>query len=116
MPLINYAEVRQRISLERVLFLLGYNSLRKQGGHHYGRCPLGCSSDRRVCSFDLERGLWRCHKCQEGGNQLDLYAHRKSAYLYSAALLLCEAAGIPVPWLLQSGKSLADLERPFSDN
>lgn len=101
MPLIDFAEVRKLVSLETVMELLGLGTPQKMGRNSYGRCPLGCSSHPRCCSFDFQRGLWNCWKCHQGGDQLNLYAARLSTTVYTAALELCQRAGIQPPAVAQ---------------
>ena len=103
MPCLDYGRIREAISLQRVLELIGYRWLRKNGTQHCGRCPLQCGVRPRACSFYLKRNLWYCHKCSRGGNQLDLFAAVYRLSLYPAAVKLCAMAGIDPP--LKTGDS-----------
>lgn len=104
MPLIDYAQARERVSLYDVLTLLGYPPLRKFAGQTYGFCPLGCKGRPRCCSFNLDKHLWHCHQCGKGGNQLDLYAERRGMTLFQGTVCLFRQMGIPVPWFYQPGE------------
>lgn len=108
MPMIDFAEVRRLISLSDVLNLLGIRPACRGGPRAYGPCPLRCAASdalppgsryrQRCCSYDLDRGFWRCHRCGHGGNQLDLYAQVYGITTYNAAMRLCAALLTSTPW------------------
>jgi len=96
-PFIDYAKVREMVSLEQVLSLIQYRFLVKTKWRSYGQCPLKCSTGSRRGSFYLAKNLWFCHACKRGGNQLDLYAAYTQQELYYATVQLCNRLGIIPP-------------------
>jgi len=97
-PLIDLKAVKAMVRLDEVLDLLRYQCVRRSLGKGYGLCPLKCGERPRACALDFESGVWFCHACQRGGNVLDLYALAKGINVYAAALELCQALGILVPF------------------
>src|SRR5262245_13749307 len=106
MHYIDFRELRKAVPLARVLAVLGYEGLRGQGAQRYGPCPLGCNMHVRCASFNLDEGLWHCHACRRGGNQLDLYMFCEQVPLYYAAIQLCKVSGVPVPFHNDTGAAL----------
>ena len=100
MPMIDFAAVRQQVDILRVLTLTGRRWPRAMGRQSYGLCPLGCSSHPRVCSYELGRNVFHCHKCHHKGDVIDLYALITSKDVHSAAMELCQKLGIDVPWIV----------------
>lgn len=97
--MIDYAKVRERIHIMHVLALLGDFFIRGNAPNWYGRCPLGCCKHPRCCSYEMVKSLWNCHKCGEGGNQLDLFVRVSGMSLYDAARWLCIFYDQEVPYL-----------------
>ena len=85
-PYIDFGKIREQISLEEVLRLIGYTFLVKTKWRCYGRCPLHCCAASRAASFYLPKNLWFCHRCKQGGNQLDLYLRVRNMNEYDAVL------------------------------
>lgn len=100
MAKISYAVVRQLVSMQRVLDLIGYAWLFTYGRNVRGSCPFKCCFNNRIAAFGLDRGWWRCFHCQRHGNQLDLYREVRGLSLYPAAVELCERAGVAVPYIV----------------
>lgn len=99
MSMIDFRAVRQQIGILRVLTLLGIRWPRKSGRYNVGWCPLGCCSSPRAASYLIERNYWRCYRCQQKGNALELYGFIRGLDVYKAALELCEKTGVDVPYL-----------------
>ena len=78
MSQIDYLAIRGRISIGRVLELLGYQPLSQRGPQWRGPCPICCGGDvtanPRCFSVHVGRDLFRCFRCGRAGNQLDLWA------------------------------------------
>ena len=106
MPAIDYAAIRRRIAIRRVLELIAYQPTSMRGDQWRGPCPLdyhASAGDRDRCfSVNLARNIFRCFRCQSSGNQLDLWAASTRQPLYSASIDLCQRVGIEVPTLSQS--------------
>lgn len=92
---IDYAYLREQITLEQVLRHLGYlDRLRGRGAQRYGPCPFHTASRKASRSFcvNLKKHVFRCCQatCDVHGNALDLWAIARSLPLYEAALDLAE--------------------------
>lgn len=126
---VDFRELRQSLSIERVL--TGYRvPLKRVGGHQLrGPCPLpthGSERSRKSFSVDTAKNVWACHSasCCEaregrvGGNVLDLVACLEGCSLRQAALRLQEewrGAGRAVgePQRASKGSSTSrDADRP----
>lgn len=92
---IDYAYLREQITLEQVLSHLGYlDRLSGRGAQLYGPCPFHTASRKTSRSFsvNLKKQVFRCcqPQCDVHGNALDLWAVARSLSLYQAALDLAE--------------------------
>lgn len=87
---INFAEIRQRVSLEDVIFTLyGITNLKRDGEKLVGPCPVHGGDSTRAFHADLGKSVWHCFsKCQGGGNQLDFVAKKEGINIREAALKL----------------------------
>jgi len=101
MPGVDFNVVRQRISMAEVLRLLGYRATRVRGESLRGPCPIHGSGGRPSRSFSVNVGLGRyqCFRCGSRGNALELWAAVRGISVYDAAIELCEALRIEVPWI-----------------
>ncbi len=104
MPGVDYAAVRRAIPMSRVLDLLDFVAVRRNGNQVRGPCPVHRSSSLQSRSFsaNLATNAFRCFTCGAAGNQLDLWQHVQGLMLFDAAVDLCQRAQLPVPWLEQS--------------
>jgi hypothetical protein len=97
---LDYAAIRQRVPIRCVLLLLTYEPTCRRGHQWRGPCPLpGCypsadTSKERCFSINVQRHLFRCFRCGQSGNQLDLWAHATGLSLYPATLDLCHRLSI----------------------
>jgi hypothetical protein len=94
-PQVDFAFVRQQITMEQVLRHLGYfEPLRGRGQQRRGPCPVhGQASDtKRTFSVHLGKNVCQCFQaeCAVQGNVLDLWAAIHRLPLYEAALHLAE--------------------------
>jgi len=99
-PRVDFAFLRQQISLEQVLAHLGLlDQLRGSGPQRRGCCPVHSHpADReRTFSVHLGKNAFRCFQkdCGVQGNALDLWAALHRLPLYDAALHLAETFGLP---------------------
>src|ERR1017187_4837759 len=101
MPGIDFDKLREQIPMKQVLDLLGFRPTQRRGDQWYGACPLhDCRSERpRYFSVNVATGRYCCHRCQSQGHQLQLWAAATKLSLYQAALDLCRALGMEVPWI-----------------
>jgi transposase len=97
-PRVDYAFLREQISMERVLAHLGLlERLRGGGPQRRGPCPLhGHPAAERTFSVHLGKNIFRCFhaECAARGNALDLWAAVHRLPLYDAALHLAETFGL----------------------
>ena len=109
---IDYAAVRQRIAIRRILQLIQYRPTVIRGDQWRGPCPItdhASVQDRERCfSVNLSRNVFRCFHCERSGNQLDLWAAITEQPLYSAAIDLCHQIGVEVPHIPPSRNSKSD--------
>jgi hypothetical protein len=91
---IDYAFLREQITLEQVLSRLGYlERLSGRGAQRYGPCPFHTAKrENRSFSVNLKKHVFRCchPTCHVQGNALDLWALAHHLPLYEAALHLAE--------------------------
>ena len=101
MPGVDFNLVRQRISMAEVLRLLEFQPTSVRGDAWRGPCPIHGSSHPRSRSFsvNLRLGRYRCFRCNSRGNALELWASVQGIGVYGAAVGMCEALGIEVPWI-----------------
>ncbi len=101
MPGVDFDLVRERASLGDVLRLLQFRAVSVRGDCLRGPCPVHRSTNPRSRSFsaDLRLGRYKCFGCGSGGNALELWAAVHRTGVYEAAIALCEAMQIEVPWI-----------------
>src|SRR5262249_8834887 len=97
-PRVDYAFLREQISMERVLAHLGLLERLRGGQQRRGPCPLHShpAAAERTFSVHLSKGAFRCFhaECAARGNALDLWAAVHRLPLYDAALHLAETFGL----------------------
>jgi transposase len=99
-PKIDFAFLRQQVSMEQVLEHLGLlGALRGRGPQRRGRCPLHSDPSDRQATFSvhLGRNIFQCFHadCGVHGNVLDFWAAVQHLPLYEAALHLAETFHLP---------------------
>jgi transposase len=98
-PRVDYAFLREQISMEQVLAHLGLLArLRGRGQQRRGPCPLHshAGAAERTFSVNLTKNIFRCFhaECGVQGNVLDLWGAVHRLPLYEAALHLAETFGL----------------------
>jgi CHC2 zinc finger len=101
MPGIDFKQVREEISMQQVLKLVGFEPTQRRGDQWYGACPLhGSSSTRPRCfSVNVRSGHYCCHQCQSSGDQLHLWGAVNALSDYDATIHLCHMLSHPIPWI-----------------
>jgi DNA primase len=101
MPGIDFDQLRNEITMEQVLDLVGFEPTSRNGSQWYGYCPLhDCTSEgRRSFSVNVSMRVYCCHKCQSKGSQIQLWATVTDKPLYPATIDLCRLLGREVPWI-----------------
>jgi DNA primase len=87
---VNFAEIRDKVSLEDVLFrYYRIETLTRDGTKAIGPCPVHGGDSPRAFHAALERNIWHCFsRCRGGGNQLDFVARKEGISIREAALRL----------------------------
>jgi DNA primase len=100
-PGIDFDRLRDEITMEQVLYLVGFEPASRNGDQWYGCCPLhDCTSEgRRAFSVNVAMRVYCCHKCQSKGSQIQLWATVTDKPLYPATIDLCRLLGREVPWI-----------------
>jgi len=101
MPGIDFKRVRQEISMEQVLKLVGFEPTQRRGHQWYGACPLHASSSPRPRCFsvNVQSGHYCCHQCHSAGDQLHLWAAVTALSVYDGTIHLCQVTCHPIPWI-----------------
>jgi hypothetical protein len=92
---IDYAFLREQITLEQILKHLGWlDRFAGRGAQRYGSCPFHAAKragSRSLC-INLKKHVFRCCNptCQAHGNALDFWANVHRLPLYEAAIQLAE--------------------------
>ena len=92
--LINYADLRRRVDMEEVLAWMNWQAQERKGESLQSRCPF-CnaanpptamnSTNGRSFVVNTTRKLFKCFRCHEGGNVLDLWTRYRKTDLNTAA-------------------------------
>jgi transposase len=98
-PQVDFAFVREQITMEQVLRHLGlFAGLRGRGQQRRGCCPVHgqAGAKERTFSVHLGKNVFQCFQAECGakGNVLDLWAAVQGLPLYEAALQLVETFGL----------------------
>jgi hypothetical protein len=99
-PKVDFAFLRQQVTLEQVLRHLGlFDTLRGRGLQRRGPCPLHGQPHNTQPTFSAHLGkhIYQCFhaECGAQGNVLDLWAAVQKLPLYEAALHLAETFHLP---------------------
>ena len=102
MPTIDFAELRRRVPIARVLALVAFRPVRRSGAELRGPCPIHrvgepARRDRRSFAANVEKNVFRCFQCGAAGNALELYAAVQRTTIYRAAVELCQQLNIELP-------------------
>ncbi len=96
-PPIDFKAVKDLVSMDDVLRLIGWKPVRREPSGLRGPCPVHQSHNPRSRSFAVCEKGYCCFGCNACGDQIDLYARVNGLGLYEGAQALCEAMGIAVP-------------------
>jgi CHC2 zinc finger len=99
-PKVDFAFLRQQVSMEQVLQQLGLShTLRGRGLQRRGPCPIHSQPNEKKATFSAHLGkhLFQCFdaECRAQGNVLDLWAAVHRLPLYEAALHLAQTFQLP---------------------
>lgn len=76
MPYIDFAAVKEAVSIEEAVRKLGLQTV-KSANQLRGVCPTCKSGDPRALAITPNKGLYFCFSAQTGGDQIALAAHIK---------------------------------------
>lgn len=102
MPTIDFAELRRRMPIARVLELVAFRPLRRAGAELRGPCPIhrAASPPSRSFAANLQKNVFHCFQCGAAGNPGapgELYAAVHRTNIYRAAVELCERLDMELP-------------------
>jgi DNA primase len=102
---VDFAAVREAISMSAVLQLPKFEPVEENGPQLRGTCPIHQSQSpgSRTFSVNLDKNAFRCFTCGAKGNQLDLWAKVHGLSLFDAAIDLCQRANVGVPAIATAG-------------
>ncbi|MEO8271090.1 MAG: transposase [Aureliella sp.] len=102
---LNFAKLREQVSMSQVLELLDWTPTRNSGGTLRGCCPMKCTEAKNDSSFAVNEAqkAFCCHRCGAQGNALDLWATSQNLTLFDATWDLIERLRLDPP-LLQTEK------------
>ena len=91
---VDFAKLKDRVSIMQIVEHYGWrDGLKKRGASYVGRCPI-CGVGKESFGVTPPRA-WKCFgDCDEGGNQLDLVAHKEGVSLKEAAVMIADWFGI----------------------
>lgn len=87
MPFIDFAALKERVSIEDAAGLLGLR-LTKSGTQLRGPCPICKTGGDRALAVTPAKNLFYCFAAQSGGDQIQLVAHVQVCKLTEAAEFL----------------------------
>ena len=93
MPWVDYRELRHRLEMEEVLTWMQWHANERRGEYLRGRCPFCGPVDTpngRSFVVHVGRKLFKCFRCNLGGNVLDLWSRYRKMELNVAAIELCK--------------------------
>ncbi len=88
MPWVDYSELRRRLDMEEVLSWMDWRANVRKGEYLRGSCPLcGESKSPRARNFvvHISRKLFKCFRCNAGGDVLVLWSKHRKTKLIEAA-------------------------------
>lgn len=113
MPAINFARLKQQITIQDVLELIGWEPIRRNGAEWRGPCPFHVSQSRnpemsRSFAVNVLKHCFHCKnsECGVHGNAFDLWIQheRYGDEVHLAAQHLCAEIGLDVPWIQLGNK------------
>jgi DNA primase len=91
---VSFSEIKNRVTLERVLRSYRVDWLRRSGPRQYrGRCPIHRGQGAEAFHANVGRGVFHCFACGAGGNVLDFVAAMEGCSIREAALRLQSTHG-----------------------
>src|SRR5437763_14669005 len=89
---VDFQELKRLVPITKVMELLNL-TLKQEGKQLRGQCPICVSKNPRAFVVTPDKGLWFCHSCTAGGDQLKLVALIRNTDIRSAAIEIQERTG-----------------------
>src|SRR5919112_120736 len=83
--------VKDAVSIE------AYASSLTELKNNRGRCPLHGGESDNAFSVRPDKGKWKCFRCDDGGDLIDLAVRVEGCSKWDATLLLAERFGVELP-------------------
>jgi transposase len=98
---LNFAQLRQRVTITQVLEHLGWQPRWSRGPQRRGCCPLheAADAESRCFAVHTEKDAYCCHRCGSEGNALDLWIAVRGKPILEAAWELVETFRLEPPFL-----------------
>ena len=99
---IDFQALKSEVSVLDVLALYKWQPVKQRADELRGPCPVHGSSSETSTIFAVSpsKNAWKCHKCEAGGNQLDLaacYFGLPQDQVVRVAVALCRELGREIP-------------------
>jgi len=94
MSFVDFAALKEAISIDRVVDLLGL-SMKQTGGQLRGPCPVCQSGGDRALVVTPEKGVYYCFADKKGGDLIALAAHIREESAKDAATFIHNAFTVP---------------------
>ena len=93
MSFIDFGALKERVSIEQVIAMLGIDNLKRQGAQLRGPCPIHGGNNPREFVVTPEKGLFFCFAGCGGGDQIALVSKMKTLSAKDAAGFIAEHLG-----------------------
>ncbi len=93
MSFIDFGALKQRVSIEQVIAMLGIDNLKRQGPQLRGPCPIHGGNSPREFVVTPDKGLFFCFAGCGGGDQIALVSKMKNLAPKEAAAFIAEHFG-----------------------
>jgi transposase len=100
-PPLNFAKLRQMVSIRQVLEHIGWHPRSTQGPEWRGGCPIheAPGSPSRYFAVDTDKNVYCCHRCGHEGNVLDLWGEIHGQSVHEAGWNLIDTFNLEPPLL-----------------
>jgi hypothetical protein len=89
-PQADFAVIRERITMERILEHYGITGFKRSGDELRGRCPLHEGKGERTLTVNTAKNVFQCFHCKAKGNVIDFVAKREGCNIREAGLKIWE--------------------------